>query len=420
MHCKWLIALGCSIISAAAFAGVFYPEGATTLHFAFEGSPNGDRPIIRPPAFYAEDAGFGFVDSPMLVGTSPGVTAPKYFRFDVNLPPGNYDVTVRVGGTPAAGKTTIRSEAHRAMVFDVPTAARANTMANFTVNVRASTAAAANEKSLNLDGRMTLEFTGDNPSMMKLDIKPNTTAPTLFILSDEFAADREDSPRAGWGQMLPLFFKPVEVAVANWSFDDADTREVDGKLISRSGPLTSFQKALRPGDFVLIALTSSDDGEGAPTLARYNAALKSLLGDLRARKAIPLFATTPARHDIDITGKVRVGPNPNTPFLEWVRQAAAAEKVPLLDLAAASDKWLQSLDAGSLTATFTTEDTKTALVPRYLSPYGAFEHARLLALLLRDSKIELAAHLYPDIPPSNPDPKQFPASLGYDDLKKSP
>src|SRR6267378_161167 len=76
------------VLSSAVFAGVFYPEGATTMHFAFEGSPNGDRPIVRPPAIYHAEDGFGFVDSPGLIGTATGVTAPKYFRFDVNLPPG--------------------------------------------------------------------------------------------------------------------------------------------------------------------------------------------------------------------------------------------------------------------------------------------------------------------------------------------
>src|SRR3954469_17863633 len=95
----WCDAIWSLAIASSAFAGVFYPDGATTMHFAFEGSPNGDRPIVRPPAIYHADDGFGFVDSPGLIGTSRGVTAPKRFRFDVNLPAGTYDVTVVIGGT---------------------------------------------------------------------------------------------------------------------------------------------------------------------------------------------------------------------------------------------------------------------------------------------------------------------------------
>jgi hypothetical protein len=101
---KWFFGGACAcvaMLAVPAISGVFYPDGATTMHFAFEGSPNGDRPIVRPPAFYRADDGFGFVDSPTLVGTSRGVTAPSYFRFDVNIPPGTYDVTVITGGTAA-------------------------------------------------------------------------------------------------------------------------------------------------------------------------------------------------------------------------------------------------------------------------------------------------------------------------------
>ena len=161
--------VGALVIATAAFAGVFYPEGATTLHFAFEGSPNGDRPIVRPPAIYHADDGFGFVDSPALIGTARGVTAPKYFRFDVNLPAGTYDVTVTLGGTEGESITSIKAENHQPMVADAHVARGQSAVKTFTVTVRHG---AAGETSLEGDGRLTLEFEGTAPSLMKLDIKP--------------------------------------------------------------------------------------------------------------------------------------------------------------------------------------------------------------------------------------------------------
>ena len=125
--------VGALVISTAAFAGVFYPEGATTMHFAFEGSPNGDRPIVRTPAIYHADDGFGFVDSPGLIGTARGVTAPKYFRFDVNLPAGTYDITVTLGGTEGESVTSIRAENHQPMVPDVHVARGQSAVKTFTV-----------------------------------------------------------------------------------------------------------------------------------------------------------------------------------------------------------------------------------------------------------------------------------------------
>jgi hypothetical protein len=163
------IAAGSLLVAAAAFAGPFYPAGATTLHFAFEGSPNGDRPIVRPPAIYHADDGFGFVDSPGLIGTALGVTAPKYFRFDVNLPAGTYEVTVTLGGTREESVTSIKAENHQPMVSDVHVARGEKAVKTFTVTVKHG---AKGDTSLESDGRLTLEFEGTNPSLMKLDIKP--------------------------------------------------------------------------------------------------------------------------------------------------------------------------------------------------------------------------------------------------------
>jgi len=158
------------LLSPAARAGVFYPDGATTLHFAFEGSPNGDRPIVRPPAFYHADDGFGFVNSPGLIGTNLGVTAPKYFRFDVNLPAGTYDVSVTLGGTQEESVTSIKAENQPTTAQDIHVTRGQTAVKTFTVTVKRGL---AGDKSLEGDACLNLEFAGTNPSMMKLDIKPS-------------------------------------------------------------------------------------------------------------------------------------------------------------------------------------------------------------------------------------------------------
>ena len=169
-----LTAILCSMALSTAFAGVFYPDGATRMHFAFEGSPNGDRPIVRPPAIYHADDGFGFVNSPGLIGTARGVTAPKVFRFDVNLPAGTYDVTVTLGGTDDESVTSIKAENRPTPVQDVHVAPGRNVVRTFTVTVRHG---AAGDTSLEGDGRLNLEFSGTSPSLMKLDIAPSAPPP---------------------------------------------------------------------------------------------------------------------------------------------------------------------------------------------------------------------------------------------------
>lgn len=173
-----LTAAALGLLSAWLVGGVWYPNGATTLHFAFDGSPNGDRPIIRPPATYYPEDGFGFVDSPTLIGTSRGVTAPKYFRFDTNLPPGNYEVTIVIGGTQEESVTTVKAEGRETSVVELRAARGQTATKAFNVTVKAAAAGQASDKSLDSDARLNLEFVGTNPSLMKLDIKPATPPAT--------------------------------------------------------------------------------------------------------------------------------------------------------------------------------------------------------------------------------------------------
>jgi len=174
-HCL-IVSVWSLAISTAAFAGPFYPNGATTMHFTFEGSPGGDQPIIRPPGFYHADDGFGFVNSPDLVGTALGVTAPKHFRFDVNLPPGTYLVTVMLGGARGESITSIRAEHLQTEVQDCHVAARQSVVKTFPVTIKPRAAVGA---ALDDDGRLVLEFEGTNPSLMKLDVKPGAEPPAL-------------------------------------------------------------------------------------------------------------------------------------------------------------------------------------------------------------------------------------------------
>ena len=176
-RCAVVLAAG-AMAASAAFAGVFYPEGATTLHFAFEGSPNGDRPIIRPPAIFRSDDGFGFIDSPTLIGTARGVTAPKFFRFDVNLPAGIYEVTVTLGGAEKDSLINVKAENVATPLQDIAVTRGQNVVKTFTVTV-APPRAASGAVALAEDGRLNLEFSGTNPSLMKLDIKPSPTPPAL-------------------------------------------------------------------------------------------------------------------------------------------------------------------------------------------------------------------------------------------------
>jgi lysophospholipase L1-like esterase len=425
---RWLAGAACvaAVSGGIAGAGVFYPDGARTLHFAFEGSPNSDRPVVRPPAIYHPEDGFGFVDSPGLVGNAVGVQAPQYFRFDVNLPPGNYNVTVRlggagsgIGGVSAPTVATIRAEGHRAMVLDAapPPGGRAGVEKTFTVNVRRGELGPnPHDGWLDLDDKLTLEFSGTNPALMKLDVKPNESAATVYLAGDSTVCDQDNIPFAGWGQMLPLFFKPGEVAVANRARSGRSAKSFAGQ------DLADIKGALREGDFLLIQFGTNDLGDRTLTADSWKAALKAHVDAAREKKATPVLISAMSRREFDAAGKP-VDTMKELPT--WMRELAAAEHVAYIDLNAESQKLFAALGPEGSKAAFVhypagafSTHPEELHDDVHFNPYGAFELAKIVVRGLRANKVPLADRLNELSAEMNADPAKFPASLGYPYLQK--
>lgn len=393
---KWIkSAFAIGLAASTVVGGVFYKDGETTLHFAFEGSPNPDRPIIRPPAFYRAEDGFGFVDSPTLRATGRGCTAPKYFRFDVNLPEGNYDVSIIMGGAQGESVTTIKAEAHRAMLLDARAAGGRggqSTPKTFTINIRRGGPAKDAESALDFDGRLNLQFIGTNPSMMKLDIKPNTTATTVYLAGDSTVANHEKIPQAGWGQMLPLFFKASEVAVANHAVIGATAQSF---VADRR--LEEIAKTMKAGDYLFVQF-SGDENNRQTDAAAWKKTLQTYIDEARKRQATPVLIAAPPP-------RLSEG---ESNYSKWTRELAAEQKVALIDL--------YTRGSGLLAELGPTASVSAYVADVNLNPYGALEIAKMAAIEIREKKLDLASKLVDEIT-LNPEPAHFPASLGYDHLQ---
>lgn len=100
------------------------------------------------------------------------LTSDEPFYFVVDLPEGNYRVTVRLGDNGGASQTTVKAESRRLMLENIQTAVGAVEAHTFLVNVRRPQINAERrislkpreESYLNWDDKLTLEFNGARPT----------------------------------------------------------------------------------------------------------------------------------------------------------------------------------------------------------------------------------------------------------------
>lgn len=100
---------------------------------------------------------------------------------------------------------------------------------------------------------------------------------------------------------------------------------------------------LRPGDFVIIQFSHNDEKSADPTryadpATTFPENLRRFVREARARQAVPLLATPVCRRKFDQAGRLV---NTHGVYPDVLRGVAKAEKVPLLDLEAATAGWLE-------------------------------------------------------------------------------
>jgi hypothetical protein len=145
---------------------------------------------------------------------------------------------------------------------------------------------------LHWDDKLTLEFAGDHPSVVALEISKLEDALTVFLAGDSTVTDQTREPWASWGQMLPRFFGP-DVAVAN----HAESGET--LLAFRSeGRLAKVLSQIKAGDYLFIQFAHNDQKPGPNHLeafTTYKEQLQSYVQEARRRAATPVLMTSMPR-----------------------------------------------------------------------------------------------------------------------------
>lgn len=377
-------------------------QAADTWRFAFGPStgPAGYTQVA-PDLPYTAARGYGF---------EPG--GPSYFSVD--LPEGNYRITVTLGGDQPAS-TTVKAELRRLMLENVATAAGETATRSFIVNLRTPRIApvagiAAGEVQLkapsepvaeawNWDGRLTLEFNGSRPGLRKLEIVP-AEVPTLFLLGDSTVTDQPAEPYNSWGQMLTRFLTPT-IAVANHAHSGETYRD---SLARRR--LDKILSVMKPGDTLLMQFGHNDqkqvnDGKSGP-FTTYKAEIKAHVDAVRARGGLPVILSPMERRRFDALGKAI----PTlADYAEAARQSAQELKVPFIDLNTMSKTMYEALGVEGSKAAFALPEPGK-LDNTHHNNYGSYLLAKAVALGLRQAKVPAAAHIIDgfSFDPAHPDP----------------
>ncbi|MFC7528531.1 rhamnogalacturonan acetylesterase [Actinoplanes sp. GCM10030250] len=157
---------------------------------------------------------------------------------------------------------------------------------------------------------------------------------TVFVAGDSTAATyaAAESPRAGWGQALPVFLKP-DIDVVNAALSGASS-----KSFADLGRLDQILAAIRPGDVLLISFGHNDAKIEDP--ARYTEPwttfhdhLRLYVDGARAAHAHPILVTPVERRRFTADG---VAYQSHGEYPAAMRALAAESRTKLVDLTALS------------------------------------------------------------------------------------
>jgi len=353
-------------------------------------------------------------------GICSSAAEDKPFFFSLPAAPGNYRVTVVLGGH-ANSSITVRAEARRLMLENVPVLANKSTTRSFDVNVRIpeftkpdGTPGRVRLKqreigNLDWDAKLTLEFNGTNPSVRSITVEPLTGAkaePTLYLAGDSTMVDQDVEPWCSWGQQLPRFFLPG-IAVANHAESGESAISFLGE--QRFAEIISL---IQPGDFFMVQFAHNDQ-KVANGMPRYIQIMTDFVNQVRAKGATPIIVTSMNRDSFDADGHINdtLGGYPQAS-----RQIAKDTNTALIDLNDMSKTMFEAMGpAGADHAFMKFKAGSYPGVQRDISDsthfnnFGAYELARCIVHGIRQlpaDKPSLATHLDPKVPdmdPAHPD-----------------
>jgi len=375
---------------------------------------------VDTTAKYSDSKGYGLTTFGTLTTNAPGtktsfVASGKPFYFSVQLPEGHYRILLTLGGNSEGSSTNLKVESRRLMFEDLKTGPGKTITKTIVVDVRTpvindSTKIKLKTRELsyiNWDNKLTLEFNGENPCVSAIEIKKADDLPTIFLAGNSTVTDQEYEPWASWGQMFPRFLKS-NVVVAN--FAESGETLLSFKHENRLKKVLSLMKK---GDYLFIEFAHNDQKPGGNHLdpfTTYKAEVKNYIAEARKKGGNVILVTSMNRRRFDENGKIM---NTLGDYPEAMRQTAAEEKVPVIDLNAMSKDFYEAMGPENSKKAFVHYPANTypgqdkALADdTHFNPYGAYELARCIVTSIIQQKLDLVNYLIDPVTlfdPKHPD-----------------
>jgi len=346
----------------------------------------GSGPTNTPTRTVTPNPGGGPAVDPALRAICTG-TSPITCHFGSRFPAGNYDVTVVLGGS-TAGSTSVQAEARRNILGTISTAAGVLSTQTFTVNVREPEGQPTGQGGTGTPG-LDLYFSGSAPLLNGIGIAPATSPLVIYLAGDSTVCDQPTIPYTGWGQILPQYFK-MGTSIANYG----DSGENSSSFLAAAALFPTMKALIKTNDFVLIQFGHNDKDTSKAT---YQANLLSMINGVRQRGGIPVLVTPPVRRLFGSDGKLTSTAlhinNLGVDLPAAMREVAAANNVPLIDLTAKSKVLVEGLGPTASAPIYLTVANDGVNDTTHFSAYGAGQMANLVLQGIRELNLSIVSRL---------------------------
>ncbi|WP_183559647.1 rhamnogalacturonan acetylesterase [Mucilaginibacter sp. SP1R1] len=438
---KLLLPFFCFLLLVTSPATLLAQEIKTSFRFDFGvGKAAKGYQKVTPDDIFNENKGYGFdfgskvnaiVRNTHKALTGDYVTSDKPFYFSVNVPEGNYKVTLTLGDIKGSSAITVRAESRRLMVEKLKTYNGAVKTVSFMVNIRKPEISTGGKVTLkprefgkyDWDNKLSIEFNDTKPCVDAMEIERVDDQITVYLAGNSTVVDQDDEPWCSWGQMITRFFKPG-VSIA----DHAESGLTLGSFLG-SHRLDKVLSVIKPGDYLFIEFGHNDQKEKGPQDGAYNSyteRLKLFISKIRDKSAIPVIVTSTSRRAFNDSNKVvnTLGDYPNA-----ARKVARELNVPLIDLNMMTAKFYEALGNEASKKAFVwypansfPNQPKDLTDNTHFNNYGAYEIAKCIIQGIRSNHLNLEQYIIdaPSFDPAHPDPADkfsLPASPSNSAIK---